>query len=473
MAEAISVRNPNRLGAGSIQLALVVLWSYLAISESISLKHICILSFFNTLIVFWTMARTRKVLFSLSAIFMMFLALFHFGQAWIYAVGSKVDKNISYDLFSLYTEDDLSNVLIFSLLAYNLVAFFLIVFAPKVVSIGGRDIDYQRNDFFPDRKLVYKFGIVLFGILLIPVAIFDYLSISYASQAGYGGIYANADKLARWALFNSYFPLAIILLLLGCDPRKNGWKPIFYFAVLHSLALMVLTGHRGPHLIPVLLFFFCKHYFIKPYKAKHVVLMGCFGFILLMLLSFVSYGRHKGYANLDLIEFMREKNVFIQTFSEFGCTLVTTILAYKYTITHAFLEGKSYLGSLAVFIPFSTSLTPELKPYISISALLNPYSPSKGALGGSFFAEMYINFGYYSLMLTPVFGWIICKLENITRRPDKYSLFAICCIIYIAFGLWIYARGNLYDLVTAIKRALYVFILFWLCKKTVFNHKHK
>lgn len=446
-----------------IAIILFVILFLLLGNGSISLEFLSVFSLINTIVVMAIIFKTGKRIFSIFSMFMLFLSVFHFGQAWLYSFGGEVDKTISYDIFALYSDLAIYNILMFSLLSYNLIALFWIIFF-KEKSSSDLEIGYSYyENKAPERKLIFKFGIVFFCIFLVPVLIYDYLSITITAQFGHDGLYDNAGALSTWAAANSYFPLAIIMVLLGCDPKKNGWKWMYYYAIGRCLLLMILTGKRGSFIIPLLLYVFCKHHFIKKYKRRHIIGITIAGFFILSMISFISYGRGD-YNNMNFLEFIREKNIVVQILSELGSSLTTTILSYNYTLSQGFLEGKSYLGALSVFFPMSDMFFSGIKDYMSVSALLNPYSPSSGALGGSLFGEMYINFGYYALLLSPLYAWAVSKIENIITNPNRYSLFAVCSSIYISYGFWIYVRGNLVDVVFIAKRTLYVFIVFWIYK---------
>lgn len=435
-----------------------------------TLKTLSAFSIINTVIVMVLILKIRKSILSISSMFMLFLGVFHFGQAWLYTFGAQVDTNISYDIFSLYPDENLFNILLFSLLSYNFISLFLLLFSKNNATTKTLSTDWQGEKLLYNRKIIFRFGIILFFILLIPVIVYDYLTVTITAQFGHSGLYDYTERLATWSAANSYFPLAIIMVLLGCNPQNNGWKYMYYYAIGRCILLMILTGKRGSFVIPLLLYVFCKHHFIKKYKKKYFITIIIAVVLLLAVLSFISYGRGD-YSDMDFMEFIQEKNLIVQVLSEFGASFTTTVLAYNYTISHGLLWGKSYLGALSVFVPFSSTLFPGIKEYMSVTSMLNPYSPSGGALGGSFFAEMYINFGFYSLALSPLFAWAVSKIENVINNPNKYSLYAICNSIYIAYGFWIYVRGNFVDVVFVTKRILYVWIIFVMFKLIFFNRR--
>lgn len=455
----------EKIVATAIQLCLI---SYLCLAkEKMSLEFLCAFSLINTVIVVLLVCKIGKQLFSVSSMFMLFLAVFHFGQAWLYIFDAKVDKAISYDIFSLYPDSTIFEILMFSLLSYDLIAVFWILFSKTNATLADIAAEQQSENNKYDKKIILNFGTIFFFVLLIPVLIYDYKLITIEAQHGHAGLYENAGELSIWAAANSYFPLAIIMVLLGSDPKKNGWKWMFYYAVGRCLLLMMLTGKRGSFVIPLLLYLYCKHRFIKRYKSKHIIWIALASVLLVTMISFIAHGRGD-YSDMNFLEFLQEENIFVQILSELGGTFTTTILSYNYAISHGALDGKSLLGALSTFVPMSDTLFPNLKGFSSVSALLNPYSPSGGALGGSLFGEMYINFKNYALLLTPLYAWAISTIENVISDTKKrHSLFAICSSIYISYGFWIYVRGNLIDVVFIVKRTIYVLIIYWIFKDLI------
>jgi oligosaccharide repeat unit polymerase len=437
-----------------VNLLVAVLFTML---DSNQLKALSFYSLFSTIAIMLFLIYIVKKTFTITTMFMLFLALFHFGQAWLYAFGGKVDTNIAYDNFSLYSQEEIHNILLFGLITYNLIAFFMICYLRKN-SVLPTD-DNKKSKFDYDRKIVFTFGILFLLVLIVPVMIYDYLLISISTAYGHFGLYEYSDQLSVWAAANSYFPFAILMVMLGSDPSKKNWKLIYYYAIVRCILLMLLTGKRGSFVIPLILYIYCKHNFIDKYKRRHLVIGAAGLFLMLTLISFVAYGRGD-YSNMNFTDFILEKNIIVQILSEFGSTFTTTILAYRYALSKGLLNGKSYLGALSVFLPFSDMLTPGLKSYMSVSALLNPNSPSGGALGGSLLGEMYINFGYFALCLTPLIAWMVGIVEKTLQNSSKYSLFSICCSVYISYGFWIWVRGNLVDVVFITKRVLYVWILY-------------
>ncbi|MHC1714450.1 MAG: O-antigen polysaccharide polymerase Wzy [Acidaminococcaceae bacterium] len=447
------------LAAFAFQMGLLMLSVFFAISNEWPLEFLCALTLVSSVSLLVMLSIIEEQFFTISILFMMFLSVFHFGQAWIYLFGAEVDTKISYDIFSLYSYQQIYEIMSFCLVAYNLLGIFLIAFFDKMAN-------YQTPKNLPEmfseaqRIKLYRFACVFFFVLVMPVAIYDYMSITITMASGHIGLYEQSDALATWAAANSYLPFVIIMLLLGSDKKSDTWKWIYAYAIGRCLLLMILTGKRGSLIIPLLIYVYCKHKFIKPIKKSNAIWVVICGVVLLSLISFIAYTRGD-YSNENFFEFILKKNIIVQILSELGGTFTTTVLAFRYTENEMVLNGKSYLGALSVSVPLSDYFFPEIKQYYSLETILNQYSPSGGALGGSLFGELFINFKWASLLIVPIISLAVAKIEKSINRFES-SLFTKCASVYFAYGLWIFVRGNLVDIVFIAKRILYVFIIYYL-----------
>ncbi len=447
-------------------LILLIFPLLFLVSFAQAIKLISAYSLLITILYIFLLTKKQGVLFSPANFFMIFLSVFHFGQAWLYFFGVRVDKSLSYDIFYIYPKEKIYTVLLFSVFAFQIISSAMVLFAKNIEKEDAK-ISFSEEE----RLKIFKFGLFLFIILIIPVLLYDYRCISIARVYGLRGIYSNYEQVATLGSINSYFPCAIIMLLLGSDPKKNVWKIVYYFAIIRSLIFMIFTGQRIQAVIPLLIYIFCKHYFIKKYEKKIFFLIILVAIVFLSIVSFVAEGRGI-YSDMNFFEFVRDKNIITQVLSEFGGTFTTTILSYQYTESFGFLLGKSYLGAFSVFAPFSDVFFAEIKEFMSVSALLNPYSPSKGALGGSLFAEMYINFGWYSLFFAPLLSAFVIKINDIVLGK-KQKLIFICLALYTVYGIWVFVRGNMVDVAFSLKSAVYVFLLYFVFADKFFKRGRK
>ena len=123
------------------------------------------------------------------------------------------------------------------------------------------------------------------------------------------------------------------------------------------------------------------------------------------------------------------------------------------------LLGKNYLGALAVLIPFSSHFMSRIRSYMNVGALLNPYSPLKGALGGSLFADMIISLGNWGLLVAVPLGVIVAKLSHRITYSKSVDFWK-CTTIYFSYSILLYVRGTAEDLALTGKRTIYLIILY-------------
>lgn len=140
-----------------VNLLVAVLFTML---DSSQLKALSFYSLFSTIAVMLFLIYVVKRTFTITTMFMLFLAMFHLGQAWLYAFGGKVDTSIAYDNFTLYPRDELYHILLFSLIAYNLIAFFLLC------NFRRKDNHSDLSDENINKKMSYdRQKMLTFGIL--------------------------------------------------------------------------------------------------------------------------------------------------------------------------------------------------------------------------------------------------------------------------------------------------------------------
>lgn len=437
------------------QAVLTLISLFLTLTFELSFRGLCLFVIFDIALCLFLICLKQRRIFTVFFCFMSFLALFHFGQLVLSLFHGQVDTSISYDLVAIYGESRVASVTAFCLLGYNLIALFGLLALRPTESAPGAAPPTGTEEAL---STVYSFGKILFIVLILPITLYDIRMCLAAAQMGYAAKYeANSSLLSALDL---YFPAAILCMMVGSKSRGATCRGLFLYVLIRSLILLLLVGNRGPLVISLILYIYARHRFIKPYGRKQwpLVVAGCVG--LTVLMPFVAYIRG-GSSSLGFWEFLSLHNPVSQLLSEFGSTLVTPILAFGYTESFGFLEGNSYLGALSILFPFSNTIFGSVKEFMSVGALLNPYSPSGGALGGSLFAEMYINFGWYSLLLTPLFGAVIARLSSRLQDQSAYQKpFQTAMLIYICYGIFLYVRGGLTDVVLVGKRAIYLWILF-------------
>lgn len=390
-------------------------------------------------------------------VFMVSLAIFHFGQVPLNIFGLPMNTNYGYDLYSMYSAGYLMRTLQFCLISFNLAAIpFFIIPENRNRKINECCNDGLKEKLFLEQEQVYSFGRFLFWVLVIPIIIYDLTLLTSAVTLGYAAKYTYSNGFLTSV--DMYFPLAIICILAGAQ-KENKWKRYLAFALIRIILQMLIVGNRGPLITCLVLYWIAYHTFHKTHRVKKVYLLLAVAGATIMI-PFVAVIRGKS-NDISLLKFIAEYNPLSMLLTEFGSTLITPILAFEYLDRFPALFGKSYLGGLAIILPFSSSYLSGIRSFMNVGAILNPYSPLRGALGGSLFADAIINFGFFGIMAAPIIGAIVKNISNsVGKIRIKKTIINNCLLLYFSYGLILYTRGSAQDIGLAIKRTIYMIIIY-------------
>lgn len=402
--------------------------------------------------------------------FVTFSALFHFGQVVLFVFDIPIVVSNAYDLFAIYSYDRIGKTLDFCIKGYNIIAFsgFFIYNRKKPREVTT---ELTKRD---DQEIIYRFGKGMFWILLLPLLVYDIsmfrLGLAYGYEAKY--LYNNSLLIS----IDVYFPFSIICILMAAPKEDKTWKYYYAYALVRMALHMFIVGNRGPLIINLVLYEVIRYYYRNfkhtkmAFGKKMALIVG--GLVICTFVSYVAVSRGK--SNISFSDFLIEYNVISLFLSEFGSTLITAILTVSYTGKYGFLMGKTYLGGLAALLPFSQSYMGDIRSYMNVGALMNPYSPNEGALGGSYFGDMYINFGYYGLWVALGLGIGVAVLFCKMMDTSKIN-FSKCTMFYFFYSLLLYIRGRSQDWAFAVKRIIYLAIVYCLYRFVVEqrekNHK--
>ncbi len=457
----------NTLLRTGLLLALTVAWFVSDISD-LSLRQFCGYLIANVALVQVLTLNVKKP-FNFYYIFITAVALFHFGQVVLYLADIDVVTSNAYDLFDLYSPSLMRKTLLFCVKGYNLIA---LVGYPFAYRAKKEEVSIEEPSLKTDSsETVYLFGRCVFWVLLIPVLIYDVTILRLGLAHGYEAKYMLSSVLLTAA--DTYFPISVICILMAAPQENKSWKYYYLFALVRMALQMFIVGNRGPLIITLLICEMVRRTFRVREKKKisfvRKLIYVTAAIAVCLTISFVAVARGRG--SISFSEFMTNYNVLALFLSEFGSTLITVILTVNYTASHGFLLGKTYLGGLAVLLPFSSSYMADIRSYMNVGALMNPYSPSGGALGGSVFADMYINFGDSGLVIISIIIGIIVGIMAMKMADNSKIGITKCLWFYFAYGMTLYVRGSSQDIALTIKRIVYLALIY--CVFTFFFNKTK
>lgn len=436
------MRNKSVLRYIIIQICLFILVRFfnedLAVLELFSLIIPIILLLINT--------KICGQLISLYNIFVLVTCIFHFGEFWLDLFGIPIDTSNGHDIFQLYDKQHTVTSLVFalsSLLILNTAATFVLKRIPRVYLPPADPKDYKVA------KIIF--------FILMPLMIYNDFDRVILTQ-----MYSYSEAVYMTTFLGRFEICFIISGLFILTDKKKLSKFVFYYLFIRAVLLMTLTGSRIGMILEIILILYVYTINTKV-STKKVFGLSIIAYAGLVLIGFVKANR--GTFNVSLHEFITNGGILASQLSEFGSTMETLILAVTYDSIVGSINGLTYLAAILTIFPMSTSVFPFIVKYRVAHDFLNPYAPSVGTLGGSFFAEQYINFGDLGMLLSVIFGILFAKLQNAISSEN--NVFKSLLSISVFYGILIYSRANMYDFIATICGMLYFLLAYWILSKMI------
>ncbi|MEW6605936.1 MAG: O-antigen polysaccharide polymerase Wzy [bacterium] len=425
---------------------------------------IAFLSF--TIFIFSHFLTKGKVL-DIYFIFVVLTYLFHFGQLFLLVFNFDI---ILPDKFNILRYD--SNIIVEST--------YFALFLTKIIEITGQfyKLFHNNSKIFLNENAISKYSTkrdfgffsLMLLITIIPYFYVDITQIFLSQQFGYVEAYkfGNAYILS---ILNNMFLIVFIGFVITHKNKLLG-KYILISFIFWNVFKMLMVGNRSLPMAIILMCIFIYYYYFKysfrRLKVTHLI----FILLLLLLLPYIAQIRNVTGSNSivsNFIFYISYNNPLIYMFSEFGGTLLTLIHTFEFvpeSIQYA--NGLTYLGSTMILLPFSSILFGDFfNQYISIGENMNTFFG--GGLGGSYVAELYYNFGYFSLISGIFISLILNKIsikfrENgLSKKPMNVTLF-----FYLLIPLFIYPRGYFYTFITYFNVYIYVYVIYFFYTKILY-----
>ncbi len=128
------------------------------------------------------------------------------------------------------------------------------------------------------------------------------------------------------------------------------------------------------------------------------------------------------------------------------------------------LYGKTYLASIMYILPNTLTGDYPLNEK-NVESVFSPYVQDYGLIGSSFIAESYYNFGWFSLLIMIVFGFIWASIDYFMKIvKDKNPLYAIS-LLTVFYYFFILIRADILQLLRLTTWALIPFYCIFLLYK--------
>lgn len=371
--------------------------------------------------------------------YMIFMALsyiFMFGEQVLFLLGIKTDDMWIYR--GLLRKDTIYSLGFLTLYTY------LVMHIGYSLTIHKRVEKVIIPDEYSDiksRDLLRKAGIVISILVLYPTVNNLIQNIILNMTMGYGeriyGTVQNGEIGADTILgimAQLMIPALIAMFIGKKKDAKWPWIPIALYCGLY-----MLSGSRI-NIFCMLCGILYAHFLVHTSLTKRtLVIVIVVGFTIATLFSFVSHWRGNIQSDSkDIMTELVEDNPLIEIVTEMGFTSCATGVVIEHCPSDKpHLYGQSYWCGLLYILPNAVTgnyyvKTPE------VDSEFKYYLTTFSGIGSSFIAEGFYNFGWFSLILFFIYGYLLgklcCNLElNVNRCnfPKIFLYVGMFCIIIL------------------------------------------
>lgn len=408
---------------------------------------------FNFVLQTLTMTISKMPLVSFFYIFIVFYYLFHFGQVFMLGLFPNYQFDyLNYVEVYMTNEKVLAETIRMCLISIN--AFF----------IGGllviKETNYSIND---SGKIGFEKVIKKIFYILLPFRfLIDVVQVTAAMLLGYYGAIKATNMIPGIvaSLGNMWF--AIVPLFYLCL-QTNKQKRNYLIVLILYLAITMLTGNRGHQIVCLSSLFIVILTTKREISFKAILKYACFILISLFFIDIIYEMRETSISEflsnpLSFMESSQKSNILLETIGTFGETIYTPYLTIEgYDSVYHTWFGEAFVKSLFGVVPdvFGTFKT------INVDAIFPKKLGTESAIGGSFSAEMYYNFGSFYPLLSCVVGYFYCKLSNFSYYYIKNNNYqhAFMAVIVCSLALW-WVRDSIGNLTRQIVWMYWLYLLF-------------
>lgn len=443
------------------------LCSYLAFISGPTDSSLVVVGYYSAVVLFLYLIFDYKInhRFTYSALFVLILYLFHFGQLMLLTFFSDSYEHVRF-LLLLDTSQALYGFRVM-LASLSALCFGVLLKSAcyKTVQLDGMQyhVDWERFS----KRIIYATFFVKF---ILDVAT---LFISLTAGGDYARLFVNT--FPNVLLFYGKISLlgfAMLLVSLKYKPQK---QQKLFFCIVGYILIMMLSGIRSENVgyLAIFLFIYLQSR-LKPLKVRQFLLYGVYAFLGLTFI--VAVGQFRSYADKSIDSFteltdelLTKQNVVLGLFDTCGDTGYTaqeTLNAYLPRYSPSY--GDAYYKGIIAVIP---NLVPSLIDVGQITESsscpiklqrTNVLNSNYQNIGGSFLAELYMNFGvcggiFMCFIWGLFFGWVGKKSAIAFATNNMYQLIIMVPIMF-ASVYWVrsYFGGGIRETVWDILFGLFI-----------------
>jgi oligosaccharide repeat unit polymerase len=377
----------------------------------------------------------RRTLFEPYTLFMIAAGLFNAGQALLEVFGMNptgiLEGRVS------------PEILVPALYLVTLSAAFL--HCGALIALGRSRVRENRlNAPALDRERAARLaGWTLLAVSFVPTLMRLRDSVAVVMDSGYFGLYQGAQALPLNQVFSSFLIPGVIFLLAGSRRQRQTQAACLLVVGIYS-AICLFLGARGAAAMSCVTVAWAWDQSVGRIPRKVIVGVALVAVVLFTLIGQTRglNGRDRSFGNM-YGTLMNLGNPIATSISEMGDSLVT--VTHTLTLVPAqrsFDAGASYLYALTTIVP---NLGWSVHPSIAhgtlsdwlIKAVDLGSAAAGGALGFSFIAEAYLNFGWFGgPVWLGLLGYFIVRIfmQADSADPAKRALVASFLSFFLVFA---------------------------------------
>lgn len=406
---------------------------------------------------------------SLTMIVLVMLYFMAYGQIWTRYFDIPVLKAI--DVFKYE-----SHVSILKAISYSQICFhFMFCMAYYKISKYKKTTDIEttnkKDNRYSDKNFI-TIGIILLIIGLVPAIYNDGLTIVSTIRKGYS--LSNVDRSGIWDDLSMFLRPAYFMLMAGLYKNKRTFFYRFTYctAILWESLLMLLGGTRGLQITMLIALYWLDkklHFGTVRIKFKEILII----FTSMTVLGVITAFR-KTPINLwnisTIIYSLFENNYVVQLIAEFGSTLQTLVIAINIIPNQiSFKYGLSFILAPIMLAPNIGGVINSIADSLFANRIIRMYTTHN--IGGSFVAELYLNFGQIGFLFAGIFAAWLAKLSKLTLVNGTINKMNFVMTAGLISTIPFIARASLSEIVrvTFIRVFIPYFLINFLSKNKLYN----
>lgn len=386
-------------------------------------------SIINLMLYLYLIHKQKAEYISIYSFFIMFMYLFNLGlpiSRFIGTIGCEESFFMERRIYSM-GKDLFINYLLYS---YSLISFIEIGIFYFLATFKGfpkyKDTKFQVYDVKHYRHIA--FFCILLG--LIPFILIEKESIINTLTFGYqSSDIVDSISGTGLGLISNFFYIGFFTLLLSYQKEKKNFIILCSIFSLYQIIRMYLTGDRSTGLTMILVILLMYHTYISKIKGKKMIMGIIVTYFFLAFLKLIEITRKETVDIEDIFTKILHENPFTQTIFEYGGNVWSGMMVY-YSMTETYFRmGSTYIASI-IGKPLSIlHINDDIWNYADFSNYIISSKNAtimevRSAMGGSFSGEVFFNFGYFGILLMPLFGYYLAKFSiacTNTRHNILYS----------------------------------------------------